>query len=143
MTASTLPRIAAMLPTAKAPLYAAVLRSGFGDGRTVTSWLPGPTMSAGEALVYRWADDADVTEPHVTLSVSVMAELLFLSDLEPLELSDAAALVAIDRSLCACGCDVTRAAAEVGGEIAEHPECAGPRLARCVVRAARMVGTEA
>lgn len=79
----------------------------------------------------------------IVLTASVAANALFLADVGDLALSDDDALTAIDRALTARGDDLTRCAAEVCGEIAEHPECAGPRWCRCVVRGFRLLGVEA
>jgi hypothetical protein len=78
----------------------------------------------------------------VELTASIAANALFLADVEPLALSDDDALSAIDRALTARDDDLTRCVAEVCGEIGDHPECAGPRWSRCVVRAFRLIGTE-
>lgn len=75
----------------------------------------------------------------VTLTLTVAAEQLFLSNMEPLDLSDDAALTAISLSLAQFGCDADVCAAEVWGEIGDHPDCGYGRWNRCVVRAARLL----
>lgn len=143
---SPLPCFAAHLDGTLGVSYAATSTLQTGDDEHLIVWMPLPTMSPGLARLYTWAgadDERYLETPHAALTVPALAALLFLADTEPLTLDDDAALAAIDRALSLCDCDLTRAAAEVGGEIAEHPECAGPRMARCVVRAARLLKVEA
>lgn len=73
------------------------------------------------------------------LTPTIAAEGLFLANVEPLTLSDDDALTAINRSLAQFGCDADLCAAEVWGEIADHPDCGYGRWNRCVVRAARLL----
>jgi hypothetical protein len=75
----------------------------------------------------------------VELTLTIATEQLFLSNVEPLGLSDDAALTAISLSLAQFGCDADLCAAEVWGEIADHPDCGYGRWNRCVVRAARLL----
>jgi hypothetical protein len=143
---SPLPCFAAHLDGAAGAFYAATSTLQTGDDEHLIVWMPSPTMDPAIAHAYAWAGAADepyLETPHAQLTIPALAALLFLADTEPLTLDDAAALDAIDRALSLCDCDLTRAAAEVGGEIAEHPECAGPRMARCVTRAARLLKVEA
>lgn len=79
----------------------------------------------------------------VELTTRVAAEGLFLANVEPLALTDDEVLTAINRSLGQYGCDEDVCAAEVWGEIADHPDCGYGRWNRCVARAARLVGSEA
>jgi len=79
----------------------------------------------------------------VVLTATIAANALFLADAGDLALSDDVALTLIDRALTARDDDPDRMVAEVCGEIGDHPECAGPRWSRCVVRAFRLIGTEA
>lgn len=75
----------------------------------------------------------------VELTLTVAAEQLFLANVEPLDLSDDDALSAISRSLVQFGCDADLCAAEVWGEIGDHPDCGYSRWNRCVIRAARLL----
>ena len=75
----------------------------------------------------------------VTLTPTITAEALFLANVEPLNLSDDEVLTAINRSLEQFGCDADLCAAEVWGEIADHPDCGYGRWNRCVTRAARLL----
>lgn len=75
----------------------------------------------------------------VVLTPTITAEALFLANVEPLGLSDDEALTVIDRSLELYGCDADRCAAEVWGEIGDHPDCGYGRWNRCVTRAARLL----
>ena len=139
---SPLPCFAAHLDGATGTFYAATSTMQTGDDEHLIVWMTSPTMSPALAAAYAWAGAADeryLETAHASLTVPALAALLFLDDTEPLTLDDTAALAAIDRALSLCDCDLTRAAAEVVGEIAEHPECAGPRMARCTVRAARLL----
>jgi len=79
----------------------------------------------------------------IEITASVAANALFLADAGDLALSDDAALTLIDRALTARHDDLTACVAEVCGEIGDHPECAGPRWSRCVVRGFRLMGVEA
>jgi len=79
----------------------------------------------------------------IEITASIAANALFLADVGDLALSDDDALTAIDRALAARHDDLTACVAEVCGEIGDHPECAGPRWSRCVVRAFRLIGMEA
>lgn len=79
----------------------------------------------------------------IELTAVIAANALFLGDAGDLALSDDDALTVIDRALTDRNDDLTRCAAEVCGEIGDHPECAGPRWSRCVVRAFRLIGVEA
>lgn len=79
----------------------------------------------------------------LTLGVGALAELLFTTNTEPDTLNDADALAAINRALAACGSDLTVCAAEVGAELAAHPEVACSRYTRCVLLASRLTGVEA
>jgi hypothetical protein len=143
MTTALLPRIAADLDGNGHAFYAAHALLGDPDAENII-WFPSPTIPAGLAAAYRWADDTDVTSPHATFdTIGELAELIFLSGREPLALDDAEAADAIDSALAACHCNMLACAASVAAEIADHPECAGPRFERAVVRAARLLGTEA
>jgi hypothetical protein len=142
---SPLPCFAAHLDGATGAFYAAASTTQTGDEHLII-WLTAPTMPPGLAATYAWANGDDerfLGTPHATLDAVALASLLFLSDVEPLLLDDDAALAAIDRALSACDCDLARCAADVGAEIGAHPECASPRMARCVVRAARLLEVEA
>lgn len=75
----------------------------------------------------------------VMLTPTITAEALFLANVEPEDLSDDEVLTAIDRSLHQYGCDADVCAAEVWGEIADHPDCGYGRWNRCVTRAARLL----
>lgn len=75
----------------------------------------------------------------VELTPTITAEALFLANVEPLTLTDDEALTVIDRSLHQYGCDADVCAAEVWGEIADHPDCGYGRWNRCVTRAARLL----
>lgn len=75
----------------------------------------------------------------VTLTLTIATEQLFLSNVEPLGLSDDDALTAISLSMAQFGCDADLCAAEVWGEIGDHPDCGYSRWNRCVVRAARLL----
>jgi len=79
----------------------------------------------------------------VVLTATIAANALFLADAGDLALSDDVALTLIDRALTARDDDPDRMVAEVCGEIGDHPECAGPRWCRCVVRGFRLMGVEA
>lgn len=131
------------------PLIAADL-----DGRGV--FYPGHCAALGEHGVvwfdspalpdasWTWADDTLVTTPHAVLDLGHVAELLHLFGVEPDALDDAEAFAAIAWSLAAVHCDMVRCAAEVGADIAEHVAgAAGARYGRCVLRAGRLLGTEA
>ena len=75
----------------------------------------------------------------VELTLTIASEQLFLSNVEPLGLSDDAALTAISLAMSQFGCDADVCAAEVWGEIGDHPDCGYGRWNRCVVRAARLL----
>lgn len=75
----------------------------------------------------------------VEVTTRVAAEGLFLANVEPLPLSDDEVLTAISRSLTQYGCDADVCAAEVWGEIADHPDCGYGRWNRCVKRAERLL----
>lgn len=93
---------------------------------------------------WRWAEDAEVTAPHIVLTRTVVAELLFLTQGEPSTLSDAAAVQAIDYVLAKNHCDLARCVNAVALEYGESwAGAAAARMSRCVARAARLVGTEA
>jgi hypothetical protein len=79
----------------------------------------------------------------IELKLTITAESLFLANVEPLDLSDDEALSAVSQSLTQFGCDADRCAAEVWGEIADHPDCGYSRWNRCVTRAARLLAVEA
>lgn len=93
---------------------------------------------------WRWAEDAEITSPHIVLTRTVVAELLFLAKGEPSTLSDTAAVAAIDYVLAGHHCDLTACAADIADEYGSSwAAAAAARMARCVARAARLVGTEA
>lgn len=93
---------------------------------------------------WRWAEDAEVVAPHIVLTQTVVAELLFLSKGEPSTLSDAAAVAAIDYVLAWHHCNMTACAADIADEYGSSwATAAAARMSRCVARAARLVGTEA
>ena len=75
----------------------------------------------------------------VELTPTITTEALFLANVEQLTLSDDDALSAISRSLVQFGCDADLCAAEVWGEIGDHPDCGYSRWNRCVMRAARLL----
>lgn len=75
----------------------------------------------------------------VEVTTRVAAEGLFLANVDPLPLSDDEALTAINYSLGQYGCDADVCAAEVWGEIGDHPDCGYTRWNHCVVRAARLL----
>lgn len=75
----------------------------------------------------------------IALTPTITAEALFLANVEPLGLSDDEVLTAVNRSLAQFGCDSDLCAAEVWGEIADHPDCGYSRWNRCVTRAARLL----
>lgn len=139
---SALPCFAAHLDGANGAFYAATSTTQTGDDEHLIVWLLSPTMPPALAATYAWAAAADeryLETPHATLDAVALASLLFLADVEPLTLDDEAALAAIDWALTRCGCDLTVCAADVYAEIGAHPECASPRMSRCVVRAARLL----
>jgi hypothetical protein len=93
---------------------------------------------------FHWATREQVDGPANELTVGAVAQLLHHSGLEPDGLDDDGAIAVIARSLAAVHCDMTRCAGEVGAEIAEHVAgAAAARFNRCVLRAGRLLGTEA
>ena len=92
----------------------------------------------------RWAEDWEIEQPHIVLTQTVVAELLFLAAGDPRGMSDADAVKAIDHVLCTQHCDLRACVDAIADEFGET--CAGAaaaRMSRCVTLAARLVGTEA
>ncbi len=132
MSTLTLPRVAADLD-GNGVFYAAHC-AALGEEGVV--WFDKPSLPDAS---WTWDCARYVTTPHATLNLGAYAELLHLSGLEPDALDDAEAFAAVARSLAAVHCDMTRCAAEVGADIADHAGCAGPRFGRCVLRAGRLL----
>lgn len=134
MTASTLPRVAALVWDS-GPYYAA--RSiVHGPDESNVVWVPSPALPDA---TFRWAEDAEVRSEHVTLDVRVLSELLFASGADPAALDNDEAMAAVDGVLRRVHCDMTRCSAEVCAAMAERWECAGAWFDGCVIRAARML----
>jgi hypothetical protein len=135
MTATLLPRCVSA--NADFPIY--YFRTSAND-ITGLRYVPLLPENSG----WRWAEDAEVAAPHIVLTQTVVAELLFLAKGEPSTLSDAAAVSAIDYVLAMNHCDLKRCVAAIALEYGESwATAAAARMSRCVTRAARLVGTEA
>jgi hypothetical protein len=140
MNISTLPRVAGLVRD-EGPFYAAhnLIDPVHGDERDVV-WLAAPVLT-GPTM--RWATDDEVTSPHVELTVTAIAELLFAADVEPDQLADDDVMLLLVATLRRCRCDLTECAALLGQEYGEHPEVAVRRMGKCVQRAARLLKVEA
>ncbi len=133
MTASTLPRVAALVWDS-GPYYAA--RSiVHGPDESNVVWVPSPALPDA---TFRWAEDAEVRSEHVTLDVGVLAELVFLSGTDPDALDDDGVMAVADAMLRRLHCNMRECAAEVGELMGAGRETTGPLFNRCVIRAARM-----
>jgi hypothetical protein len=140
---SPLPCFAAHLDGANGAFYAATSTLQPGDDEHLIVWMKSPTMDESQAAAYAWAgpdDERYLKTPHVTLGGAAYATLLFLSGVDPLaeDLTDAAALVAIDKTLADASCDMLRCVWRANILLDEHPE-ACPRWHRCEIRAARLL----
>lgn len=137
----SLPCIAAQLPGAEGPFYAAWSTTQTAPDEQLVVWIPRPELPPGAEHLYRWATEADPIEtPHVTLNVFAYATLLFLAGIDPLgdDPNDEAALAAIDATLTDTGCDMLRCVWRANLRLATYPEDC-PRWHRCEIRAARML----
>lgn len=140
MTALTLPRIAAELDLASGVFYAAESTLPAQPDEHLVVWLPEPRFPAGAEAMYRWTqDDRHIGRRHVTLNATALAELLYITDLDPAALDDTEALVAIDRSLTEMHCDMLRCSARVSAGLSAHANCADPLWQSCRERAARLL----
>ncbi len=140
---SPLPCFAAHLDGTTGAFYPATSTLQTGDDEHLIVWMASPTMSEDQARAYAWtvaADERFLETPHVTLNVIAYATLLFLSGVDPLadDLTDTAALAAIDKALADASCDMLRCAWRANIRLDEHPEdCA--LWHRCEIRAARLL----
>lgn len=100
-----------------------------------------PFLPAGAG--WRWADDAEVESPHIVLTQTVVAELLFVAHGEPQHMTDADAIEAIDRVLSERHCDLASCVAVVAADYGEAPVTAAARMSRCLIVAARLTGVTA
>lgn len=140
MIAALLPRVAGLVRD-EGPFFAAhsLINPVLGDERDVV-WLAQPVLTDP---AMRWATGDEVTGPHVELTVATIAEILFAADIEPKELADDEVMLLVAATLRRCRCDLTECAALLGQEYGEHPEVAVRRMSACVLRAGRLLETEA
>jgi hypothetical protein len=137
------PCFAAHLDGASGAFYAATSTMQTGDDEHLIVWMTSPTMTEGLARAYAWVGPADeryLETPHVTLNAVAYATLLFLSGVDPLaeDLTDLAALAAIDGTLAEASCDMLRCVWRANVLLDEHPENHS-RWHRCEIRAARLL----
>lgn len=91
----------------------------------------------------RWADDGEITEPHIVFTQTIAAELLALAPDVPPGMTDDEAIAAIDKVLAAHRCNLKACVEELAQEYGEHPDVMAARMSRCVALAARLLEVEA
>ncbi len=79
----------------------------------------------------------------VELSQTTAAEILALAPDVPTDMSTDAALAAIHLVLVAHGCDLAACVEDLLQEYGDHMDDICWRMSRCVIVAARLIGTEA
>lgn len=79
----------------------------------------------------------------IVLTQTVAAELLYLTPGEPTAMSADDALTAMHLILVAYHCDLAECSGEIWQRYVEDPSYTSARMSRCVLRAARLIGTEA
>lgn len=141
MNTATLPQAAATFTDAPGPFYAAVPVSVALPTPADVAWIA--TTSLPPML--RWATASLARRAATTvipLDLTTIAELLahdITSD--PDHLSDAEVMAVIDAQLIAVDCDMCRCCLEVCADQADHYD-GGQRMARCLLRAGRLLGIE-
>lgn len=133
MTACPMPRVVTVLDASGHPWFGAAWDGSAADEQNVV-WLAEPHLIFG----YHWAEPSQV-RGGMTLDVAAVAELLAHAlDTDPDALDDAAVVAIVARELDRCGCDMQRVCLEVQADADDHYD-GGHRLARCVIRAARLL----
>lgn len=139
MSTLTLPLVAGAPYDGRA-WYAARTVADVDPDKPAVIWLDEPTLTD---RTLRWARDSEVKSPHVALTPSTVAELLFDSPLDPADGPTNTLLCdTVMRQLSVWHCDIKTYIGRVYAELAAHPEVAQPRMAWCLELAARIVRTE-
>ena len=132
-----MPHVVTTLDAGRRPWFGAAWNGG-SDDETNVIWLAEPHLIPG----HHWARPSQV-RGGMTLDTAAVAELLAHAlDIDPDTLDDAAAVAIVVRELDRVGCDMQRVCLEVQADSDDHYD-GGRRFARCVIRAARLCGTEA
>lgn len=137
MTACSMPRVVTVLDASGQPWFGATWNGSAADEQNVI-WLADPVLIPG----HHWAEPSQV-RGGMALDCAAVAELLAHAiDTDPDALDDDAAVAIVARELDRVGCDMQRLCLEVQADSDDHYD-GGRRLARCTIRAARLVETEA
>lgn len=140
MTTLTLPLVAGA-PFDGRAWFAARTIAEVDPAETATVWLDRPELTDA---AMRWSRDDEVKSPHVRLDLATVAELLFVSTLEPSDgPTDTLLCDVVTRQLAACHCNLTACPSRASNEFGDHPERAVTRMLVCLEWAARIVRTEA
>jgi hypothetical protein len=131
VTAPTLPRCAAPAEPSRWPTYFVSSADGHAAHVSHVPFLP-------EHSTLRWATREEVAAEHIDLDLGPVAQLLYVSDIDPATADAVAAIEAIDHALTDYGCDMARVGGEVNGDLADHPgTCV--RWDCCLILAARLL----
>ena len=137
MTACPMPRVVTVLDASGRPWFGAAWDGSAADETNVI-WLAEPVLIPG----HHWAEPSQV-RGGTTLDVAAVAELLAHAiDIDPDGLDDDAVVAIVARELDRTCCDMQRVCLEVQADSDDHYD-GGRRLARCTVRAARLLKVEA
>jgi hypothetical protein len=132
-----MPRVVTVLDASGHPWFGAAWDGSAPDERNVI-WLAEPHLIPG----HHWAEPSQV-RGGMTLDVAAVAELLAHAlDTDPDTLDDDAVVAIVARELDRAGCDMQRVCLEVQADSDDHYD-GGRRFARCMDRAARLIGTVA
>jgi hypothetical protein len=132
-----MPRVVTVLDASGHPWFGAAWNGSAADENNVI-WLAEPVLIPG----HHWAEPSQV-RGGLTLNVAAVTELLAHAlDIDPDTLDDDAVVAIVARELDRTGCDMERVCLEVQADSDDHYD-GGRRFARCVIVAARLVGTVA
>lgn len=132
---ASMPHVVTTLDASGRPWFGAAWDALAPDEENVI-WLAEPHLIPG----HHWAEPSQV-RGGMTLDVAAVAELLAHAlDTDPDALDDAAAVAIVARELDRVGCDMQRVCLEVQADSDDHYD-GGRRFARCLIVAARLIGT--
>lgn len=133
MSTLTLPLVAGA-PFDGRAWFAARTIADVDPAEAVVLWHDMPVLTD---LTLRWATDAEVRSPHVTLDLTSVAEVLFCSSVDRADhLSPPEIWTALERQLAACHCELALCEARLAQEAGDHPDESAARMLWCLELAA-------